>query len=112
MSAESGTRKGILIFFVTAVTVAGGMFVFKLFSFLSTIRKDELAGFAFDPIVTYGFVAAGFLCLLGWAISSGQFRQLENAKHTMLRRVMEQEKSEGYLTLEDRRVQSEAGEGR
>ena len=47
-------------FFVAAITAAGCMFTYKLFSFMKTIKKDELAGFAFDPIITYGFVAIGF----------------------------------------------------
>lgn len=87
-------QRPILVFFVLAVTVAGCMFVFKLFSFLKTIRKDELAGFAFDPILIYGIVAMGFLCLLAWAFLSGQLRNLEQPKHDMLARFAEQERAE------------------
>ena len=92
----------ILPFFVTAVTVAGCMFTYKLFAFMKTIRRDELAGFAFDPIVIYGVVASGFLCLLVWAFLSGQFRDIEAPKHAMLERALEQERLEGYVPLEDR----------
>lgn len=92
-----GARKGILAFFIAAVTLAGCMFTYKLFAFLTTIRKDELAGFAFDPIVIYGLVAAGFLLLLGWAFLTGQFRDIEAAKHEMLTRFDEQERAEMLL---------------
>lgn len=81
-------------FFVAAVLCAGCMFTYKLFAFLKTIRKDELAGFAFDPIVIYGFVAMGFLLLLGWAYLTGQFRDVERAKYEMLERFDAQERVE------------------
>ena len=88
------TRQGILIFFCGAITVGGCMFIFKLFQFLKTIRRDELAGFAFDPIVVYGVVAVGFLFMLAWAFLSGQFKDVEEPKYEMLRRFEEQEPSE------------------
>lgn len=87
-------RTAITIFFVTAVTAAGGMFCFKLHSFLQTIKRDELAGFAFDPIMIYAFVAVGFLFMLAWAYMSGQFRNIEEPKHDMLKRFDEQELAE------------------
>ena len=90
----SARRKGIHAFFVLACTVAGCMFVYKLFSFLRTIKRDELAGFAFDPILTYAFVAMGFLFLLAWAFLSGQFKDIERAKYEMMERFEEQERAE------------------
>ncbi len=97
MSEKQRTRtlRNVHIFFVTAVTIAGCMFTFKLFSFLKTIKRDELAGFAFDPILVYAFVAMGFLCLMAWAYLSGQFRDLEAVKRDMLVRFDEQEAAEG-----------------
>lgn len=92
--SQPRTRRGILIFFCTAVTLAGCMFIFKLSQFLATIRKDELSGFAFDPIVIYGVVAAGFLFMLGWAFLSGQFRDVEAPKYEMLERFEADEASE------------------
>lgn len=98
MSAETPSagkgRQAVLIFFCCAVTVAGCMFIFKLFEFMKTIRRDELAGFAFDPIIIYGIVAAGFLFMLAWAFLSGQFRDVEAPKHEMLKRFDEQEANE------------------
>ena len=97
MSASNSTprfRTGIMIFFCTAVTLAGCMFIFKLSQFLATIRKDELAGFAFDPIIVYGVVAAGFLFMLAWAFLSGQFKDVESPKYEMLERFQADEANE------------------
>jgi len=91
---ERGTVRGVHAFFVLAVVVTGCMFTYKLFSFLKTIERDELAGFAFDPIVVYGLVATGFLFLLAWAYLTGQFRDIERPKYEMLERFDEQERRE------------------
>jgi len=89
-------------FFSLVVLAAGTLFVFKLFAFLSTIRKDELAGFAFDPIIVYAFVALGFLFLLAWAYMSGQFRDIERPKYEMLERFEEHEQHDVDLLEEVR----------
>lgn len=88
------TRRAIHVFFVTACLTAGVMFTFKLHEFLRTIKRDELVGFAHDPILIYAFVAVGFLLLLGWAFMSGQFRGIETTKVEMLERVADQERAE------------------
>jgi len=80
----------IRIFFLCAVAASGGMFTYKLYAFLSTIRRDDLAGFAYDPTIVYGFVAAGFLFMLAWAYVSGHFRDVESPKHDMFVRFREQ----------------------
>ena len=90
----SSARKAIHAFFILACTTAGCMFIYKLFSFLRTIKRDELAGFAFDPIMIYAFVAMGFLCLLAWAFLSGQFRDIEGPKYEMFERFQAQERAE------------------
>ncbi len=86
--------RGVHVFFSIAVLCAGCMFVYKLFAFLRTIAKDDLAGFAFDPIVVYGFVALGFLFLLAWTYMTGQLRDVERAKFEMLERFVKQERME------------------
>ena len=91
---RSPFARGVQIFFLTAAVCAGCMFVFKLFAFLRTIERDEMAGFAFDPIVVYGFVAMGFLFLLIWAYMTGQFRDIERPKYEMLERFRQQELEE------------------
>ena len=103
IESDSGSRRWILGFFIMAVTVAGCMFTYKLFAFLKTIKRDELAGFAFDPIVIYALVALGFLCLLGWAFMSGQFHDIERPKYEMLERFAEQERAEADVESNERR---------
>jgi hypothetical protein len=95
-TSEQDTRalRPIMIFFILAVATAGCMFTYKLFAFLSTIRRDELAGFAFDPIIVYGFVALGFFFLLAWAFLSGQFRQVEQVKIDMVENFFAEEERE------------------
>jgi hypothetical protein len=101
---KDGPVRGIHAVFILAITAAGCMFIFKLFSFLTTIKKDELAGFAFDPILIYGLVAMGFLCLLAWAYLTGQFRDIERPKYEMLEKFEEQERAErGELPSTGRR---------
>ncbi|NUP96328.1 MAG: hypothetical protein HUU28_09210 [Planctomycetaceae bacterium] len=91
----------IHVVFTAVCLAAGCMFFFKLHEFLRTIKKDELAGFAFDPILTYGFVAVGFFLLLVWAFLTGQFKDVEKTKHEMLDRVFRQEREEGLNFGED-----------
>lgn len=89
------------IFFTTVCLIAGCMFFFKLHEFLRTIKRDELAGFAFDPIMIYGFVALGFFLLLVWAFLSGQFKDIEKTKHEMIERFDQQERDEGLFFQEE-----------
>lgn len=90
-------RLVIHAFFVLACTVGGAMFIFKLHEFLLTIKRDELVGFAVDPILVYAFVAIGFLMLLAWAFLTGQFRDIESTKYEMLERIERQERAERAL---------------
>ena len=85
------------LFFVTVSLAAGGMFVFKLFSFLKTMTRSELEGFAADPILIYAFVAMGFLILLVWSYLTGQFKDIEGPKYEMFERFEEQERQEREL---------------
>jgi nitrogen fixation-related uncharacterized protein len=89
------------VFFVLACITAGCMFCFKLHEFLRTIKRDELAGFAFDPILIYAFVAIGFFLLLAWAFLSGQFKDIERPKYEMFERLAQQERDEGLSFFDD-----------
>lgn len=93
--------RAIHVFFTLICLVAGTMFFFKLHEFLQTVKNDELAGFAFDPIMTYGFVAAGFFLLLLWAFFTGQFKDIESTKYEMMDRVQAQERAEGLHFQEE-----------
>ncbi len=94
-------KRRVHALFITFVSIAGCMFIFKLFSFMKTVKRDELAGFAFDPIFVYGLVALGFLLLLAWAWMTGQLRNIESPKYEMLERFEAQEHAE-RLALESK----------
>jgi nitrogen fixation-related uncharacterized protein len=97
-------RTGFHMFFITICVAAGGMFIFKLFSFMKTIKREEMDGFAFDPIMIYALVAMGFLTLLVWAYLTGQFRDIEGPKYEMLERFHEQEQEEVRMTKGERKA--------
>lgn len=84
-------------FMIVACATAGCIFIYKLFMFFETVKRDELAGFAFDPMMQYGIVATGFIFLLVWAYLTGQFRDVERPKYEMFERFAEQEE----LRLDD-----------
>lgn len=88
------------VFFVGISLAAGCVFMFKLAAFWKSDRKEELTGFAFDPILVYAFVAAGFMTLLAWAYLTGQFRDIESPKYEMFERLAEQERHEVAMRKE------------
>ncbi len=88
------------VFFATVSLAAGGVFMFKLAAFWKADRREELTGFAFDPILVYAFVAAGFMTLLAWAYLTGQFRDIERPKYDMFERFAEQERQEVAMRKE------------
>ena len=90
-------KRIVHIFFGVAIAFAGSTFVMKLFAFLKTNKKDELAGFAFDPLFIYAAVTMGFLFMLTWAYLSGQFRNVEQEKFDMIERFDAQERAEFQL---------------
>ena len=89
--------KTIHILFIIGCSFGGVVFVGKLFAFLRTLKSEEMSDFAADPIIVYGFVAMGFLFLLGWAFLSGQFEDVEQPKHDMLKQWADQERAEASL---------------
>ncbi len=99
MKAELGSKKSrvIHLLFILGCSLGGMVFVGKLFSFLRTLKSEEMSDFAADPIIIYGFVAMGFLFLLGWAFLSGQFSNIEQPKYDMLTKFAELEAEENEM---------------
>ena len=87
------------VFFITACAFGGTVFVFKLVAFMKTIKSEEMVGFAYDPIIVYGFVALGFMFMLGWAFLAGHFRDIEAPKYEKWERFNEQERAENRARL-------------
>jgi hypothetical protein len=75
----------LLVVMAAAVIVpaAAGFFA-KFVQFLRALQSDEAGRFAIVPILNYLAVAAGFVCLLVWAVLRGMFRDIERPKYTML----------------------------
>lgn len=91
---DSPRGKAIHLLFLIGCCMGGIVFCGKLFAFLRTLKSEDMSDFAADPIIIYGFVAMGFLFLLGWAYLSGQFSSIEQPKHDMLERFAELENRE------------------
>jgi cbb3-type cytochrome oxidase maturation protein len=89
-------QRFVWAFSIVMVLTAGSAFLFKLVEFVSVATSpgpDALASFLI-PVLTYLVVAAGFACLFLWAYASGQFRDLEAAKHRMLEMQAEIDRAE------------------
>lgn len=56
----------------------------KFIEFVALARGDVDGVFAVTPVVNYLLASLGFLCLFGWAIAGGMFRDIEQPKRTML----------------------------
>lgn len=72
----------------------GAGFIDKLVQFFRTFAEEEAGGFAIVPIMNYLLVAAGFVCLLVWAVVRGMFRDIERPKYTMLEREARLDRNE------------------
>ncbi len=56
----------------------------KFIEFIQLYRGDVDGVFAISPILNYLLASFGFLCLFGWAVTQGMFRDIELPKRTML----------------------------
>lgn len=56
----------------------------KFLEFIALYRGDVDGAFAISPILNYLLASLGFLCLLGWAMLHGMFRDIEQPKRNML----------------------------
>jgi hypothetical protein len=93
---KSRGKTVVLWIIAVGIMVPGGVGFFdKLIQFFRTFASDEAGGFTLVPIMNYLLVAAGFICLLIWAVARGMFRDIEGPKYTMLEREARLERSEG-----------------
>jgi hypothetical protein len=77
-------RRWILGFFLLAMALAGVGFTVKIVEFADDLTSQTGLQFAAAPLLTYAFVAVGFLCLLVLCFFRGHFRDLEEPKHDLL----------------------------
>lgn len=87
---ETGRRGGpsrfVLWFFLVAALLAGVGFGVKIYEFAEDLLADQGIGFAGAHLVTYGFVAAGFLLLLAGTFLRGHYADIEKPKFELLER--------------------------
>lgn len=90
--ADEGIRRrqsrkfhlGVGLLALIILLPSGFGFITKLVDFFKTSQSGQEGAFALIPMLVYLSVAAGFLCLLVWAIFQGMFRDIEKPKYTML----------------------------
>jgi hypothetical protein len=78
------TRKFFWIFTIVVFVLAGYGFFERFLHFFKTLQANDDGRFTIVPMLNYLAVASGFLCMLGWAILGGMFRDIEKPKYTML----------------------------
>lgn len=89
-----------IVWVVLAIAIlgpAGYGFCEKLTLFILAVKRDLIAGFTLIPVANYLIVTAGMICLLGWAVLHGMFRNIEEPKYTMLEREEELDRREQSL---------------
>ena len=70
----------------------------KFIEFIALYRGDVEGVFAITPIVNYLLASLGFLCLFGWAVWHGMFRDIERPKLTLLENERWLDQLEGAAT--------------
>ncbi len=91
---RQGNPLWVWAFMWTVVGLAGAGFLFKLVEFtLAAVTTDGL-GFALVPVVSYVAVALGFTCIFLWSFTRGEYRDVEEPKHRMLRMQEEFDRAE------------------
>ncbi len=71
---------------MAALVLAPSLYGFsgKFVEFVRLFRGDPSGLFAISPIMNYLLASLGFLCLFGWAMAQGTFRDIEAPKYSML----------------------------
>ena len=81
---RSRLRRAIEIGLATAVCVFAGIgFTYKMAEFAITIMKHEVEGFGAVAVATYLMGMVPMLFLMGWAVVTGRFRDLEATKRRL-----------------------------
>lgn len=100
---ESRTKTVVIAVIAAGIILPGGYgFIEKFVQFVRTLNTEEGGGFTIIPIMNYLLVAAGFTCLLVWAVAHGMFRDVEKPKYTMLDREAALDRREGRAWSEER----------
>ena len=71
-------------FLLFTTAIAGSGFAYKMFQFTKEAAESKEASFAVVPVIVYILVALGFVSLFLWALTRGQFRDIEGPKLRLL----------------------------
>lgn len=82
----TGPGRFVVRFFVVAAVLSGLGFAVKIYQFAEDALAEQGIGFAGAHLVTYGFVAVGFLLLLAGTFLRGHYADIEKPKYEHLER--------------------------
>ena len=88
-----GAKRLWLSIFGVGTAAAGVGFAVKIHEFLSDALAEEGIGFAGSHLLSYAFVAGGFLLLLAGVFLRGHFADIERPKFDMLDREVLHDRS-------------------
>jgi hypothetical protein len=74
----------ILAVFLAAIGISGVGFSVKIFEFADDLADQKGLQFAGVHLLTYAFVAVGFLSLLAYGFLKGHFKDVEEPKYDLL----------------------------
>jgi hypothetical protein len=90
-SSTGPARRWLLAAMLGAVLAGGLGFAYKIVQFAREAMGEDGGAFAV-PVLVYGGMAVGFICLLGWAATRGMFHDVERPKLRLLEREEEYER--------------------
>jgi nitrogen fixation-related uncharacterized protein len=91
-SPDRSARLLIIYASVVGLVLTALAFAYKIAAFIWTLSSPDFRGTFDVGIVVYFAVSAGWLCLLVWAYLTGKFKDMERAKHEMLRQEEDYER--------------------
>ena len=89
-------RRAIVLCFVAAIFLIPALlgFIKSFIKFAGTLATDD-GGFVIAVMLSHLCMAAGFACLLAWAVAQGMFKDIEKPKFSMLKCEAELDRQEG-----------------
>lgn len=100
---ESRVKTIVVVAMAILILVPAGYgFISKLVYFIHVAggERDNLS-FIVIPLLNYFILAAGFFCLLLWAVAQGMFRDIERPKYAMLEQEEELDRLEQSARMND-----------
>lgn len=93
-AARRGPRRAVIFVFAAGAVAAGIGFGVKIHEFADDLLAAQGIGFAGAHLVTYAFVAGGFLLLLAGTFLRGHYADIEQPKHDLLESERQHDRTE------------------